>query len=92
MIATMVRDDDDYINEWVEYHLAIGFEHILIYDHKSINPVIPIWEDKVTVKRIEKELPFAEYIYTYQLLETLNHIGLWLLTLMSFLYYFSIKT
>ena len=63
MIATMVRDDDDYINEWVEYHLAIGFEHILIYDHKSINPVIPIWEDKVTVKRIEKELPFAEYIH-----------------------------
>jgi hypothetical protein len=63
MIATMVRDDTDYIDEWVEYHLAIGFEHVLIYDHKSIIPVEPKWGTKVTVKRIDVELPFPEYIH-----------------------------
>jgi hypothetical protein len=39
MIATMVRDDNSYLDEWVGYHLSIGFEHIVIYDHKSIVPV-----------------------------------------------------
>jgi hypothetical protein len=63
MIATMVRDDNDYLDEWVEYHLAIGFEHVLIYDHKSIKPVEPKWGTKVTLKRIETELPFPEYLH-----------------------------
>lgn len=63
LIATMVRDDGFYIDEWVDYHLSIGFEHVLIYDHKSIIPVVPKWGNKVTVKRIDVELPFAEYIH-----------------------------
>lgn len=63
MIATMVRDDNAYIDEWVEYHLAIGFEHILIYDHLSIVPVEPKWGTKVTVHRINIEFPFPEYIH-----------------------------
>jgi len=63
IIATMVRDDNEYIDEWVDYHLAIGFEHILIYDHLSIIPVEPKWGDNVTVKRIDIEFPFPEYIH-----------------------------
>jgi SAM-dependent methyltransferase len=63
MLATMVRDDGDYLDEWVNYNLSVGFEHILIYDHKSIIPVEPKWGKKVTVKRIESELPFQEYIH-----------------------------
>lgn len=63
MIATMVRDDGDYLDEWVEYHLAIGFDHVLIYDHLSIIPVEPKWGREVTVKRINIEFPFPEYIH-----------------------------
>jgi len=63
LISTMVRDDGDYIDEWVEYHLSIGFEHVLIYDHKSVIPVVPKWGEKVTVKRIDIDLPFPEYIH-----------------------------
>lgn len=59
----MVRDDGDYLDEWVEYHLAIGFEHILIYDHKSIIPVVPKWGKTVSVKRIDSDLPFPEYVH-----------------------------
>lgn len=65
MIATMVRDDNDYLDEWVAYHLAIGFERILIYDHLSIVPVQPKWGNQVIVKRIDAELPFSEYIHHY---------------------------
>jgi len=61
MIATMVRDDNDYLDEWVRYHLAIGFEHIVMYDHKSIVPVKNQWGDKVTVIRDDRDLPFSEY-------------------------------
>jgi hypothetical protein len=67
MIATMVRDDNDYLDEWVDYHLTIGFEHILIYDHKSIDPVQSKWESKVTVKRIESIILHSGII---------NHFGL----------------
>jgi hypothetical protein len=63
MIATMVRDDNSYLDEWVGYHLSIGFEHIVIYDHKSIVPVEPKWGDKVSVNRIDIELPFPEYLH-----------------------------
>jgi hypothetical protein len=59
----MVREDNNYIDEWVDYHLSIGFEHVLIYDHKSIKPIEPKWGDKVTVKRIDVDLPFKEYLH-----------------------------
>jgi len=54
-ISTNVRDDNDYLDEWVKYHLGIGFEHITIYDHKSVIPVQSIWGNNVTVIRTEKE-------------------------------------
>lgn len=31
-LCAVMRDEDRYIDEWVDYHLAIGFEHIYIYD------------------------------------------------------------
>ena len=63
VLSTYVRDDDDYIDEWIKYHLAIGFEHIVIYDHRSIVPVQNIWGDKVSVIRIERESLFKpEYL------------------------------
>ncbi len=63
IISTMVRDDNFYLDEWVNYHLSIGFEHIVIYDHKSIIPVVNQWGAKVTLIRIEDELPFSEYVH-----------------------------
>ena len=31
-ICCLAGDDEAYIDEWVDYHYAIGFEHIYIYD------------------------------------------------------------
>jgi len=54
MISAQVRDDNRYLDEWVEYNFAIGFEHIVIVDHRSEEPVIAKWGDKVTVIRENK--------------------------------------
>jgi len=63
IISTYVREDNDYLDEWVRYHLAIGFEHIVMYDHRSIIPVKNIWDGKVSVIRIERPSLFKpEYL------------------------------
>lgn len=34
-ICCIVKDDEAYIDEWVDYNLAIGFEHIYMYDNSD---------------------------------------------------------
>jgi hypothetical protein len=76
IISTYVRDDNDYLDEWVTYHLAIGFEHIVMYDHRSIVPVQNIWGDRVTVIRIDRESLFQP---TYLTQDTLTiHPAYWM--------------
>ena len=56
IISTQVLDENEYLDEWVKYHLEIGFEHIVIYDNKSIVPVKNRWgKKKVTVLRENRE-------------------------------------
>lgn len=58
ILSSITRDDyPPYLDEWVEYHLSIGFEHIVMYDHKSIEPVQARWGDKVTVIRKDRKSP-----------------------------------
>jgi hypothetical protein len=57
LISTIVRNDDSYLDEWIEYHSAIGFEKFVIYDHKSDVPLIPRWGDKVRVFRCDRLNP-----------------------------------
>lgn len=76
ILSTYVREDNDYLDEWVKYHLAIGFEHIVMYDHKSIVPVRNIWGDKVSVIRVERDSLFHP---TYLTQDTLrSHPSCWL--------------
>lgn len=56
IISTQVKDENDYLDEWVSYHFGIGFEHIVIYDNESIVPVKNKWGKKVSV--IKEHRPF----------------------------------
>lgn len=38
-IGTMVKDENDYLPEWIAYHRAVGVEHFFIYDNDSPVPV-----------------------------------------------------
>ena len=76
ILSANVRDDNDYLDEWIIYHLAIGFGKIIIYDHLSKIPVKPVWGENVIVYRFERESLFIpEFIHNYTLQ---NYPSFWL--------------
>ena len=59
IISTNARDEHNIV-EWIMYHLMIGFDYIVIIDHKSTDPIQKIvdnyeWKNKVYVIRREDE-------------------------------------
>lgn len=58
LLTTNVRDED-HIAEWFHHHLALGFTHIYIVDHKSKIPVAsllePVPKHLWTVERCEED-------------------------------------
>lgn len=36
--------DEKHIKEWAAHHLLIGFDKIIIFDHKSKNPLVKIFD------------------------------------------------
>jgi hypothetical protein len=38
-ICCIVKNEDIYFNEWIDYHVKVGVSHFYIYDNESINPV-----------------------------------------------------
>lgn len=38
-ICLIIRDENEYLQEWIRHHISIGFDHIYIYDHNSKIPV-----------------------------------------------------
>jgi hypothetical protein len=35
----LIKDENEYINEWLKWHIDIGFEHFYIYDNGSKTPI-----------------------------------------------------
>ena len=61
IISTNVRDESNIL-EWIIYHLLLGFDKVVIIDHKSIIPVSKLimpyqWKHRVEVIRNETEGP-----------------------------------
>lgn len=38
-ICLLIKDENDYVNEWLDWHTKLGFEHFYIYDNGSQTPV-----------------------------------------------------
>jgi hypothetical protein len=38
-ICCIVKNEDVYFQEWIDYHIKIGVSHFYIYDNESVNPV-----------------------------------------------------
>lgn len=55
-ICAIIKNEADYIEEWIDYHLKIGFEKFYIYDNESTDNVREVLE-----KYIRKGI--VEYIY-----------------------------
>ena len=71
IISTQVKDETPYLDEWVNYHLGIGIEHIVIYDNMSDPPLKNVWGDKVTV--ILNPRPFTVWSENIPHFETLQN-------------------
>lgn len=39
-LCCIVKDENEYIDEWVNHHKNIGFDQIIIYDNNSKNPIL----------------------------------------------------
>ena len=55
-ICLIIRDENEYLKEWLDWHITAGVEHFYIYDHGSKYPVNDFiktlgveYSDKITV-------------------------------------------
>ena len=65
-----VTRDCDFINQFIEYHLNLGFDRITIYDNLSIIPV-KYEDNRVIIKRYEGfygagYIPYNEHAKQYE--------------------------
>ena len=59
IMSTMVKNEDNYIRQWIDFHLHIGVKHFIIYDNSETN-------DNKSYQSVEKtsnlESILADYI------------------------------
>lgn len=73
VIVCIAKREQDYIEEFVRYHLALGFKHIFIYDNEDIptyEALLHKYKDHMTVIH----LPFNNYYNAVQYV-ALDHFG-----------------
>lgn len=51
-VCGIARDEDRYIAEWIAFHLAIGFDHIFIYDNLSVNPISSLLKQRILLNKV----------------------------------------
>ena len=51
-VCGIARDEDRYIVEWIAYHLAIGFDHVFLYDNLSVRPIASLINRKALLNKV----------------------------------------
>jgi hypothetical protein len=77
-VTTRVKNDNSYLDEWVDHYLKIGFDHVVIYDNISTDPVLPKWGDKVSIFLDKNEFRVFPPFNTHDFIINLLH-PVWLL-------------
>lgn len=72
IVCAIARLENDYIEEWVGYHLAVGFSHIVIYDNNlaTEEPLVSrlrnyVLEGKVVLLNVNDFRAFQLRAYEY---------------------------
>ncbi len=66
-LVSVVKNEARDIAEWLAYHLALGFDRILVYDHQSTDQTASI-VDKFAAHFPVERVAFAESKPSYQAL------------------------
>ncbi|MAT42972.1 MAG: hypothetical protein CL609_11560 [Anaerolineaceae bacterium] len=46
-LCLIAKDEDEYLQEWLDYHILIGVERFYIYDNESKNPILDLLKDYI---------------------------------------------
>ena len=55
-ILTVIKNEQEYLDEWIKYHLDLGISHIFIFedmDSESHREITDKYDDKVSLNNIE---------------------------------------
>lgn len=47
LMATLVKDEDNYVRQWIEYHLHLGVQNFIIYDNSESNSLSYLLADYI---------------------------------------------
>lgn len=62
VICVIALHEELYIDEWIQYHLALGFSHIYIYDNSDTNTLSSKQTDRVIIRHFPgKQKQFEAY-------------------------------
>lgn len=56
-VCCIIKDENEYLEEWISYHLRIGVEHFYLYDNGSAIPIL----DTVRQLNLEKWVTVIEF-------------------------------
>lgn len=59
LLSTNIKDEHNY-QEWIDYHLKMGFSHILLFDDDSIDPVMSSLPNVFIQKKHTKKKEYIE--------------------------------
>lgn len=71
-IVAIAKDEHPYLLEWLAYHLALGFEHIWVYDNASATPLARIVSPRAARGRVTI-LPWPDVASGRTQVEAYNH-------------------
>lgn len=53
IICLIIKDENEYLEEWIDYHLGIGVDYIVIYDNNSHDPVDIFLKSYIDANKVE---------------------------------------
>ncbi len=84
-ICLIIRDENEYLEEWLKWHIGQGVEHFYIYDHGSKQPVCEFLktlgkevQDKVTVINFGGSHVYAQHDAYNDCLEKFKYESRWI--------------
>ena len=63
-LCCFAKDEDWYIEEWVNYHLLLGFDKIILYDNHSKIPLKSLFKEEIDQNRVIVHETNGDYIGT----------------------------
>lgn len=65
-VAVIMKDEGPYLEEWIEFHRLVGFEHFILYDNDSTDDTVEILQ-KYIKSNIVTLIPWPNFCTTHSI-------------------------